>query len=65
MRSLTPGRIAALLLAMLRHDQRLLGYAGRNGVPEPHRKDFVASPAGTEGLHIAWNQSWKRSVGRQ
>jgi hypothetical protein len=33
-RSLPPGRIAVLVLAMLRHDQRLLDLAGGNGVPE-------------------------------
>ncbi|WP_329346220.1 transposase family protein [Streptomyces microflavus] len=33
-RSLPPGRIAVLVLAMLRHDQRLLDLVGGNGVPE-------------------------------
>ncbi|WP_309226140.1 transposase family protein, partial [Streptomyces lunaelactis] len=33
-RSLPPGRIAVLVLAMLRHDQRLLDLAHGNGVPE-------------------------------
>ena len=33
-RSLPPGRIAVLVLAMLRHDQRLLDLAGGNNVPE-------------------------------
>ncbi|MEU6018293.1 transposase family protein [Streptomyces sp. NPDC047515] len=33
-RPLPPGRIAVLVLAMLRHDQRLLDLAGGNGVPE-------------------------------
>ncbi|MFE3526066.1 transposase family protein [Streptomyces sp. NPDC059161] len=33
-RSLPPGRIAVFVLAMLRHDQRLLDLAGGNGVPE-------------------------------
>ncbi|MEV6055690.1 hypothetical protein [Streptomyces sp. NPDC052107] len=33
-RSLPPGRIAVLVLAMLRHDQRLLDLAGGSGVPE-------------------------------
>ncbi len=33
-RSLPVGRIAVLVLAMLRHDQRLLDLAGGNGVPE-------------------------------
>ena len=33
-RSLPPGRIAVLVLAMLRHDQRLLDLAGGNGIPE-------------------------------
>lgn len=33
-RSLLPGRIAVLVLAMLRHDQRLLDLAGGSGVPE-------------------------------
>ncbi len=33
-RSLPPGKIAVLVLAMLRHDQRLLDLAGGNGVPE-------------------------------
>jgi hypothetical protein len=33
-RSLPAGRIAVLVLAMLRHDQRLLDLAGGNGVPE-------------------------------
>ena len=33
-RSQPPGRIAVLVLAMLRHDQRLLDLAGGNGVPE-------------------------------
>ncbi|MFF4321298.1 hypothetical protein [Streptomyces sp. NPDC001568] len=33
-RSLLPGRIAVLLLAMLRHDQRLLDLADGSGVPE-------------------------------
>ncbi|MFJ1708855.1 transposase family protein [Kitasatospora sp. NPDC088346] len=33
-RSLPPGRIAVLVLAMLRHDQRLLDLAGGNRVPE-------------------------------
>jgi hypothetical protein len=33
-RSLPPGRIAVLVLAMLRHDQRLLDLAGGNAVPE-------------------------------
>ncbi|WP_405364664.1 transposase family protein [Kitasatospora sp. NBC_00039] len=33
-RSLPQGRIAVLVLAMLRHDQRLLDLAGGNGVPE-------------------------------
>ena len=34
-RSLPPGRIAVLVLAMLRHDQRVLDLAGGNNVPEP------------------------------
>ncbi|WP_246340392.1 hypothetical protein [Streptomyces lunaelactis] len=34
-RSLPPGRIAVLVLAMLRHDQRLLDLAHGNGVPSP------------------------------
>jgi hypothetical protein len=33
-RSRPPGRVAVLVLAMLRHDQRLLDLAGGNGVPE-------------------------------
>jgi DDE superfamily endonuclease len=33
-RSLPPGRIAVLVLAMLRHDQRVLDLAGGNNVPE-------------------------------
>jgi hypothetical protein len=33
-RSLPPGRIAVLVLAIPRHDQRLLDLAGRNGIPE-------------------------------
>ncbi|MCX4625331.1 hypothetical protein [Streptomyces sp. NBC_01443] len=33
-RSLPAGRIAVLVLAMLRHDQRLLDLAHGNGVPE-------------------------------
>lgn len=33
-RSLPPGRIAVLVLAMLRHDQRMLDLAGGNGVSE-------------------------------
>lgn len=33
-RSLPVGRIAVLVLAMLRHDQRLLDLAGGNGIPE-------------------------------
>ncbi|WP_231607636.1 transposase family protein [Streptacidiphilus albus] len=33
-RSQPPGRVAVLVLAMLRHDQRLLDPAGGNGVPE-------------------------------
>ncbi|WP_246144566.1 hypothetical protein [Actinacidiphila oryziradicis] len=33
-RSQPTGRIAVLVLAMLRHDQRLLDLAGGNGIPE-------------------------------
>ncbi|WSD65683.1 helix-turn-helix domain-containing protein [Actinacidiphila glaucinigra] len=50
--------------------EKLAGYlaarlsdSGRVG---PSRKDFVSSLAETEGLRIAWNQSWDRAAcGRQ
>ena len=34
-RSLPPRRIVLLVLAMLRHDQRVIDLAGGNNVPEP------------------------------